>query len=234
MILKTIRRFVFSILILFCSQVSAQDEYRAEIGVSGGGSFYIGDANTQLFKNLQPAFGGFFRYRVNPRVSFRMELQTTSIGGIFKTETASYTLKKQINVGDLVGEFNFFDFEKTRFNRLSKNFTPYIFAGIGSMTGMYSGQTFPELCIPFGVGMKVKLGGRWKLNVMWSNKILLADNLEEDTKPSTITDLNNKANLNGSNIFNNDLLSTLSIGLSLDIWKKQCDCVKTGRINNRR
>lgn len=234
MILKTIRCFVTSIFILFCSQASAQDEYRAEIGVSGGGSFYIGDANAQLFKNLQPSFGGFFRYKINPRVAFRMELQSTSIGGTFKTETASYTLKKQINAGELVGEFNFFDFEKTRYNRLSKNITPYLFAGIGGMTRLYSSQSFPELCIPFGVGMKVKLNGRWKLNIMWSNKLLLADNLEENTKPSLLTDLNNKANLNGSNIFNNDLLSTLSIGLSLDIWKKQCDCIKTGNKSRRR
>lgn len=234
MILKTIRCFVTCILILLCSRVSSQNEYRAEIGISGGGSHYIGDANSQLFKNVQPAFGGFFRYKLNPRVSIKMELISTGIVGTFKTSTASYLLNKQINAGELVGEVNFFDFEKIRYNRLSKNFTPYVFGGIGGMTSLYSGQSFPELCIPFGIGMKVKMGGRWKLNIMWSNKLLLADNLEEDTKPTIRTALNNEANLNGTNIFNNDLLSSLTVGVSLDIWKKQCDCINTRYKNTRK
>jgi hypothetical protein len=36
--------------------------------------------------------------------------------------------------------------------------------------------------------------------------------------------LNNKSGINGTNIFNNDLLSTLTFGISFDFWKKQCEC----------
>jgi hypothetical protein len=183
---------------------------------------------------MQPAFGGFARHKLNPRISLRIEFQSTSIGGTFQTQTTNYLLNKQINAGELVGEVNFFDFEKNQVNRLSKNFTPFIFGGIGGMTSLYSGQLFPQLCIPFGVGMKVKLGGRWKLNVIWSGKLLLADNLEENTNPAISTALNNQANLNGTNIFNNDLLSSLTVGISLDIWKKQCDCVNTLLKSNSR
>ena len=37
-------------------------------------------------------------------------------------------------------------------------------------------------------------------------------------------DFNDHAELNGTNIFNNDMLSTLSVGITLNIWKKKCDC----------
>ena len=37
-------------------------------------------------------------------------------------------------------------------------------------------------------------------------------------------ELNDLNKLNGTNIFNNDLLSTLTVGISFDFWMKQCDC----------
>lgn len=224
MIFRVIRLFVLSSCILFYSQVSAKDQYKAEVGIMGGGSFYIGDANAQLFKNMQAAYGGFFRYKLNPRVAFKIDLQSTSVGGTFTTATNTYTFAKQFTTGDVVAEVNFFDFEKTIDNRRSKNFSPYIYTGIGGVNGLYSNKGFPEFCIPFGIGVKIKLADRWNLNIQWANKLLLADNIERNVDPSIPSDLNNPTGLNGSNIFNNDLLTTLSIGVSLDIWKKSCNC----------
>lgn len=224
MILKTIRLIGLSIICMWCAEVSAQEEYRAEIGISGGGAYYLGDANKQLFYNMQPAVGGFIRYKFNPRVAIRADLVNTRIKGDFSSNNTIYPLNKSINSAELVGEFNFFDFEKNKNNRLSKIISPYIFAGIGGMTGLYAGQALPEISIPFGVGIKYKVATRWNLHLQWSNKLLLADNMEEMTEMTDFTVLNNPSGLNGSNKFNNDLLSTLTVGLSFDFWKKQCDC----------
>jgi len=71
----------------------------------------------------------------------------------------------------------------------------------------------------FGLGMKLKLGNRLNLNLQWSNRLLLADNIEGVAK------YNNINNLNGLNIFNNDFISSLTIGVSFDIWKKECNCM---------
>jgi hypothetical protein len=114
--------------------------------------------------------------------------------------------------------------EKDEYKQFSKIFSPYIFAGIGMMnysykkdtTGSASSKLSPS--IPFGIGIKVKLGSRWNLNAQWTNRLLLADNLEGVPK------LNNQNKLNGTNAFNNDLLSTFTIGISYDIWKKNCNC----------
>ena len=67
--------------------------------------------------------------------------------------------------------------------------------------------------------MKLKLGNRWNINLQWSNRLLLADNLE------AISTFNNPNGLNGYNIFNNDLLSTLTVGISFDILKRECNCM---------
>lgn len=229
---KKVRFIGLCVLCMLNAEVSAQEVYKAEIGITAGGAYYLGDANNQLFKNMQPAFGGFFRYKFNPRMAIKVELLTTSIKGDFMADSISYKLNKSINTADIVGEFNFFDFEKNKNNRLSKLFSPYIFAGIGGMTGMYSGQKIPILGIPFGIGMKIKLADRWNLHAQWSNKLLLTDNLEENIDPTISTSLNNAGNLNGTNIFNNDLFSTVTIGISFDFWKQKCDCKNT--INKKR
>lgn len=73
---------------------------------------------------------------------------------------------------------------------------------------------------PVGLGYKFMLGERLNLNLSWSNRLLLTDKMEGKSA------LNNANGLNGSNIFNNDLLSTFSVGLTYNIWKKSCNCLQ--------
>jgi len=233
--LKLIRFFILGVLALNTCYLSAQvvelDEYKAEIGLNGGGSYYLGDANSQLFKNMQLAYGGFFRYILNQRIAFRAELNSALIAGKFNYLNFPIILNNTIYSADICGEFNFFDLERNPYKRLSKTFSPYIFAGAGMI---YSNSI--KASIPFGIGMKVKLAKRWNLNVQWSNRLLFGDNLEGNVRWQNslsldnlewVPNLNNPNKLNGSNPFNNDLLSTLTIGISYDIWKKPCDCVNS-------
>ena len=102
--LKRIRFIIITIFALVFSHFSAlaqvKDEYRAEVGINGGGSFYIGDANSVMFNNMRLAGSGFFRYRFNPRLALRTELTYATVGGQgFKDNN--------VFVGDICGEFNF-------------------------------------------------------------------------------------------------------------------------------
>lgn len=225
--LKIIRCIIVSVFTLVFSQLSGQnqvkDEYRAEVGINGGGSFYIGDANSLMFNNMRPAGSGFFRYRFNPRLALRTELTYATIG----FEKTLGIKDNNVFVGDICGEFNFFDLEQNPYKQYSKTFSPFISAGISMLTDVYDGQlkTFlPEMGLCFGLGIKVKLNDHWNLNAQWSNTLLLADNLEGGSAPTVSSALNNPYKLNYSNIFNNDLLSTVSVGLSFNIWEKHCDC----------
>lgn len=219
--LKRIRWSVLIAIISFSTQLSAQnwttDEYKAEIGANVGGSFCIGEANYNLFAFPKIAFGGFFRYKLNTRLALKADLYLTSIAG-------NAIVPNKVYVGDLTGEFNFFDLEKNSNKRYSKIYSPYIFTGLTLITDVYQSQKFPEFGIPFGVGIKVKLTDRMNFNAQWTNRLMFVDNLEGTAKINISDNYNNPSGLNGSNIFNNDLLSTYTVGLSIDVWKKQCDC----------
>ena len=217
---------IIGLLFLFCTgfninNINAQEDYRAEIGINGGGSFYLGDANTTLFKNMQPTFGLIYRHKLNPRIAGHISWNSTSVA--IDTLSVDGTLgkfKNPVNVIDICGEFNFFDLEKKEYKPFSKTFSPFIYAGSGVL--LYNSEiapTFKEwICIPFGVGFKMMLGERFNLNLMWSNRLSFSDKLEGKEN------LNDATGLNGTNIFNNDLLSTISIGLTFNIFKEKCDC----------
>ena len=216
--LKLIRIFILGVLCIICMRVSAQDDYTAEIGGNIGGSYYLGDANDVPFNtnNMNWASSVFFRYCFNPRLSTKVEGTFTNA-----VNKVGLNFKNQVFAVDFTGEFNFFDLEKNEYKKLSKTFSPYIFIGVGMMNYSVLDTLKFTPSIPFGLGMKVKLGKRFNLNVQWTTRLLLADNLEGTAH---LTGLNNSKDLNGNNLFNNDILSTFTVGISYDIWKKQCDC----------
>jgi hypothetical protein len=221
--MKLIRWFIFGVFVFVPLLTEAQDIekdiYRLEIGVSGGGDYYLGEANSLMFNNMRVAYGGYLRYKFNPRLAIRAELNRATVAG--------NGIDNTVYVGDVCGEFNFFDLERNKYKRYSKLFAPYIFTGVSVFTDVYNKQKLPEIGIPFGVGLKIKLKNRWNLDFKWTNRLLLADNLEGTVAPKENDTFNNPNGLNGSNIFNNDLLSTFTIGISFDIWKKECDCMNS-------
>lgn len=217
MYLKPKKIILIGFLCCFCSHFFAQEnEYRAEIGVLGGLAYYMGDANTLPFKNSTPDYGILFRYKFTPRFAARAELTRSSIKGGSELNT----FDNPVNVLDICGEFNFFDLEKSKYKRFSKTFAPYIFLGLGAMNYQYTGSQKFGVSLPFGVGLKIKLGERFNFNAQFSNRLLFNDNLEG------IKIFNDPNKLNGSNFMNNDLLSTLTVGVTFDIWKKDCGCTK--------
>jgi len=226
--IKLIRSVILVIFAFSVMQIWAQppvlDEYRAEIGLNAGGSYYLGEDNGQLFNHTSPCLSTFVRYRFNTRLALKAELLATNVVG-------NKVNNRLIYFGDLCGEFNFFDLEQNPYKRFSKPFSPYIFLGAGLVTDIFTGQKIPEFSIPFGIGMKVKLATRLNLNIQWCNRLILADNLEGDTSPQISTKYNNPNNLNGTNILNNDVSSTFTIGISYDFWKKECSCLN---INNHK
>ena len=108
MIIKRIKLIVIITICILSTEVLAQEKYKADLGILGGESFYLGDANKKLFNNMQVTFGGFLRYKINPRFAIKLELANTSIKGNFiGIDTTAY-LNKSVNTGEIISEFNFF------------------------------------------------------------------------------------------------------------------------------
>ena len=225
--LKKIRLIILFFLILSTFSSAAQDQphdrdvYLAEAGLTAGGSYYLGDANKSLFYNMQPSYGALFRFILNKRIAFRAELNSALIKGDYSYLNTTIRLNNPVYSGDINAEYNFFDLENNQLNRFSKIFSPYIFAGLGMMNYSYNHQKQYKPHYSFGVGMKLLLTDRLNLNLQWSNKLLLSDQIEG------IQSLNNPGNLNGNNILNNDLLSTITVAVTYSFWTKKCNCMNS-------
>ena len=65
-----------------CLSAAGQDDgYFMEFGLGGGGSFYMGDANTELYNNTNGVFSFVARYNVNPRFSLKANIAAAGISG---------------------------------------------------------------------------------------------------------------------------------------------------------
>lgn len=208
---KLIRYAITGFLLLGAGLMNAQeDTYFAEIGVHGGSSYYLGDANNVLFKNAQLSYGLIYRQKFNPRLAAHLSWNSATVAGKGSIDNVNnISFNNRVNAFDLAGEFNFFSYERKEYLPFSKTFTPFIFAGVGGALG----NSVATMSLPFGVGFKAMLGDRLNLNIMWSNRLMFNDNLEGKA------DFNDHAELNGTNIFNNDMLSTLTVGITLNKWK---------------
>ncbi len=223
---KLIRYAITGFLLLLAGLMNAQeDTYFAEIGVHGGSSYYLGDANNVLFKNAQLSYGLIYRQKFNPRLAAHLSWNSTIVVGKGIVDNVNTPFNNRVNAFDLAGEFNFFSYERKEYLPFSKTFTPFVFAGVGTVIGdsietrLSKKNSLPfGVSIPFGVGFKMMIGDRLNLNVIWSSRMMFSDDLEGKKV------FNDPAKLNGTNIFNNDMLSTLSVGITLNIWKKKCDC----------
>ena len=223
---KIIRYAITGFLLLGAGLMNAQeDTYFAEIGVHGGTSYYLGDANNVLFKNAQLSYGLIYRQKFNPRLAAHLSWNSTAVAGKGIVDNVNIPFNNRVNAFDLAGEFNFFSYERKEYLPFSKTFTPFVFAGVGTVIGnsietrLSKKNSLPfGVSIPFGVGFKMMIGDRLNLNVIWSSRMMFSDDLEGKKV------FNDPAKLNGTNIFNNDMLSTLSVGITLNIWKKKCDC----------
>lgn len=210
-----VRTFCFIILLLTGTDAFAQeDEYQAEIGLSAGGSYYLGDASMKPFRSVEPSFGLIYRQKLSPRYGLSFQWDRAVVSG----GEAGFEFSNPVNVLNVCAEYNFFDHEDKIYKPDSRTKTFYIFTGAGAMLYPYESQQRLSFSIPVGVGYKIMLGKRLNLNFIWTHTLLLADDVEGRQE------YNNYYKLNGSNIYNNDWVSTFKVALTLNIFPKQCDC----------
>ena len=80
--MKNKLRLVLYLFLFCCTTAAAQDDgYMVELGLGGGGSFYIGDANSRLYNNTNGVISLLARYNVNPRFALKADLAAAGISG---------------------------------------------------------------------------------------------------------------------------------------------------------
>ena len=221
--LKKIRNYLILVWLVVAGNLQAQEIYTTEIGLHGGGSYFLGDVKLKSF-DLQPDYGITFRYVFNQRLFLQADYNQTSISGNYvqpdeNMSNPNVTINQSLNTLDFTFAFNFMDYGQLDYILNSSNHSAYLFMGVGLIHMPDNNINNLNFSIPVGFGYKFKLSNRLHLNLQWTHRLMLADNIEGHAA------LNNPLQLNGSNIFNNDHLGTGIIGLSYGLFRRKCKCL---------
>jgi hypothetical protein len=126
------RRLIITVFILsigFCSFAQ-----KVEVGIMGGGMFYVGDLTENLYSEIHPAGGMFIRINANDRFALKGNVLLGSISGTDKGAVDPFRRLRNLSFRSNVSEFaaeaelNLVNNYNEKHNRTIC--VPYIFAGI--------------------------------------------------------------------------------------------------------
>ena len=216
-----------TISIVICATAVAQ-EYKYEIGGGLGFSSYMGDANkNNPLLELHPAFGAVFRKNIDLRWALKANLLTGGISGDTKKfnnvypENASVEFSRRFY--DLGGqiEFNFLPYsDKFPYLQTSK-FSPYLAVGLG-FTLAPGDNTFFDINLPIGLGVKYMIKNRVNLGLEYSVKKLFSDGFDAPDKSGF--NLDNPYQLNGSSLKNKDWYTILMFSVTWSFGPNDRKC----------
>lgn len=181
---------------------------RSEVGLLGGGSYYIGDLNpTKQFLMTRPAAGILYRYNFNPRFAFKGNFfyGTVAADDAVSKFNKDRSLSFKSHVSDFSAEleFNFLPFVP---GNSKFPWTPYVFAGISlfkfNPLGFYQGKwielqplhtegqgttIYPDrkpysltsFAIPFGLGVKYNFWRTYSLGFEYGLRKTFTDYLDD-------------------------------------------------------
>jgi len=205
--------------------------YRMELGVLGGSSFYMGEANNdKLFESKHPSFGLITRYNLNDRFALKANALIAGISGTTIGRASTFyngsevSFERQLIDAGVQLEVNFFSYGAPDYKPGSSRFSPYLLVGLG-FTGYKTDKT--QICanIPFGLGLKVKVAPRINMGCEWSFRKTLTDDLDF-VKDASGFQLQNSWSENGSWKKNKDWYSMLHFYVSYDIYGIGSKCFK--------
>lgn len=212
------------------SHVSAQSEpeYRIEIGAGVGALTYLGDFNSNIFKEIQPMGTVLAKYRFTPRFALAFNTSYGQLkGSALNANTyypatldgsgtpLSYSFSSSVVDTGLRCELNFWPYGTGQEYRGAKRITPYIFFGMG-VTIAKPTTTEVAMNVPLGGGVKYKMADRVNLAVEWAIHFTTSDMLDGVKDPYGIE---------SSGLFKNtDCYSHLRLSVSYDLWAKCKTC----------
>lgn len=226
--MKSVLRFpVLTFMLFCCSLAAAQDDgYLMELGLGGGGSFYMGDANDRLYRNTNGTASIVARYNVNPRFSLKANLAAAGISGSSEHSFGAvpgdpvsfsrtvYDLGFQI-------EWGFRGYGMTGWSGCYR-FAPYGLLGIGMSFAPEPASNDFAANFPVGLGVRYKLSDRVNLGLEWTMRFSTSDRLDVGADgPST---MENPFLIKGKGIKNKDSYSLTMLYVTFDVFKRPCHC----------
>jgi hypothetical protein len=270
-VIKSIQfHIIFSLglmwMLLAPALVLAEDEvmYRYEVGVQAGAAYYMGELAPHPFMSTSESFGLQLRAKIDKRWAIQAKGQrqrafaTIEPNNEWKIPSGRY--QTSMWHFDVVGEYNFFQYGYNSNDFRVRNYTPYMFVGVGMTAHNESASTKqgfnlfgwhksidengeekweylePKFAvyIPVGIGFKWRFAPRWQILAAWQHNLYIAngDGLEgniahtsKEVDGKLVGPFNNQHGMNGANIFNNDVTSTITIGVAFEFLRDKKICV---------
>ena len=215
--------FIIFLMTAFSAHKSYADEfasYKFDVGVHGGMSGYLGDANeSNLYKHPGYAAGVSFRYLPNSRWAFRGVLSTASLSGNtadFEDKFpggVNFDFKSQIYDLSAHCEFNFFNYGIGETFKKMRRLSPYLAVGVGASLATCDGNNAFAFNIPMAVGVKYKLAQRLNLGLEFSMTKVFSDKVDG----KNLSDL---YQIQSSFLKNTDWYSQLAISITYEFGKR--------------
>jgi len=184
---------------------------KLEVGLGLGPTYYKGDLQP-TFRVFSPSMGtnAFVRYNASKVISIKGNAMIGLVSGndynsgnaLNKYRGFQFTNTLWDYYGQI--EYNFLNF-RTHTGRFEHNWTPYLFGGFGNMQYLKrkfmardiaisstQSQYGPEQVLPFGIGLKKIINGKWNFGFEFSTRVLLNKNTSDSFDNFTVMDINTK------------------------------------------
>ncbi|MDR0507377.1 MAG: porin family protein [Dysgonamonadaceae bacterium] len=220
----------FMLFSLFICTTAVGQEYKYEIGGMAGMSMYMGDANPDSpFQGWNPSLGFVFRNNVNFRWALKTDLlygkitgDTKNVKNVFPDNAQASFNRSFFELGGQM-EFNFLPYsDKFAYLNTSK-ISPYILFGLGFTLAPGKNQTFFNLNVPLGVGVKYKIRNRLNLGIEYSVHKLFGDGFDAPDKDGF--NLDNPYKVQNGLFKNKDWYNTLFFSVTWDFFLRDGRCV---------
>lgn len=203
--MKLVFRSIIPLLLFFVLVPLLSKAQKWEYNIAVGTSGYMGEYNQDNifeFNSLAGSVGA--KYNFNSTWGVRGNLSAIGIEW-YDIEERNKTLGEF----SVLSEFNFFKFEP---NKKKAAYTPYVFAGIGTV--FFNKFKDIKPVIPFGAGFKYNLKGNFTIDSHLSYRLAGTDMLDDKGSGWTgsVFDKINEA----------DSYMTFQIGLTYTFFKQGC------------
>lgn len=215
-------------LLLCCPALTvAQDDgYLMELGVGGGASFYMGDANRQFYQGTNGAFAIVARYNANPRLALKVNLAAAGIWGTIENAYGTLpdmdpTFSRTVYDAGLQLEWGFCGYGPEGVHG-SHKLAPYALLGLGLTFAPEPATNDLAANFPIGLGVRYKLSERVNIGAEWTMRFTTSDRLDvtQESQPG----LENPFGIKGKGIKNKDSYSFTMLYVTFDLFKRPCNC----------
>lgn len=215
------------LFLLLCCRLAGQDEgYLLEFGLGGGASFYLGDANTRLYRNTNGMASLIARYNVNRLFSLKAGFSAAGISGdssdsfgVLPEDRVSFS--RTLYETGVQAEWGFCGYSMTPWEGCHR-IAPYGIAGLSLVYAPKPASDEFALCIPLGMGVRYKLSERVNVGAEWTMRFSSSDRLDVASPEGSV--LNDPFLISGKGMKNKDSYSFTMLFITFDMFRRPCDC----------